>query len=277
MSWFAKMIFDEKGGGKALKNPINSKTYFSKILNHVKNKETSIFRSTNKGSIIIEFAACMPVLIILLFYIHDLSRLKRYYDQTEFVAQQMVNILQNIAYSRAQEGGTISASDIKRAASLAYLSIYPGTTMFTTKSGSEYHVFNHQPRIYMHYVESNGDGTVSNVWSFWARTNSNLSSWSGGTDKPTESIINWGENVPPSSIYPSLKMDDGNPRIILEVQFRWNPSQQRDANGKTANSAREVFKFLTVNPTSKGQNNSAYFTSVVTFIPNAGFSETAPK
>ena len=33
-----------------------------------------------RGSILIEFAVCMPVLIILLFYIHDLVKIKRYYN-----------------------------------------------------------------------------------------------------------------------------------------------------------------------------------------------------
>ena len=75
--------------------PAKSKCYLSKILNLV--QKINIFRSYNRGSILIEFAVCMPVLIILLYYIHDLSKLKRYYDQTEFVAQQMANILQNIA------------------------------------------------------------------------------------------------------------------------------------------------------------------------------------
>jgi len=234
-----------------------------------------------KGSIIIEFAVCMPVLIILLFYIHDLSRLKRYYDQTEFVAQQMVNILQNIAYSRAQEGSTISVPDIERAASLAYLSIYPGTTMFTTKSGSQNHVLNHQPRIYMYYVESNGDGTASTVWNLWLRSGSYTTptSWSNSyLTSNDHSLVSLGTDVPPSSIYPSLKMDDGKPRIILDVQLRWG-SDQRDADGKTAASAREVFKFLTVNPTSKAvsDNGSTYFPAVVTFTPNAGFSRTRPQ
>jgi len=56
-----------------------------------------------RGSILIEFAVCMPIFIILLFYIHDLVKIKRYYSQTEFVAQQMANILQNISQKRADK------------------------------------------------------------------------------------------------------------------------------------------------------------------------------
>ncbi len=49
-------------------------------------------RVANRGAILIEFAICMPILIILLFYISDLVKIKRYYSQTEFVGQQMANI-----------------------------------------------------------------------------------------------------------------------------------------------------------------------------------------
>ena len=60
----------------------------------------------------------MPILIVLLFYINDLVRIKRYYSQTEFIGQQMANILQNIAKNRAIRG-----DDIKYACSLAWLDI----------------------------------------------------------------------------------------------------------------------------------------------------------
>ena len=97
----------------------------------------------------------MPVLIILLFYIHDLSKMKRYYDQTEFVAQQMVNIIQNIAKKRAEKGELVTIKDVGFAAKAAYLSIYPGKTMYRKDSTRP---FFHVPRIYVYYVESDGNG-----------------------------------------------------------------------------------------------------------------------
>ena len=102
--------------------------------------------AVHEGSILIEFAVCIPVLIILLFYIHDLSKLKRYHDQTEFVAQQMVNILQNISQNR--ENKKITINDIKRAASLAFLSVYPGNTMYHTDTrSSKAYELSHQPEF----------------------------------------------------------------------------------------------------------------------------------
>ena len=81
-------------------------SYFRKLF------EKLSLNAAHEGSILIEFAVCMPVLIILLFYIHDLSKLKRYYDQAEFVAQQMMNILKNISRNRKGENKKIIRQDL---------------------------------------------------------------------------------------------------------------------------------------------------------------------
>lgn len=156
----------------------------------------------------------MPVLIILLYYINDLSKLKRYYDQTEFVAQQTVNILQNIAYKRQQEGTTISLLDIKYAAALAYLNIYPGTTMYKIKSG---HELFYMPRIYMYYVECDSGGKASCLWGSYVNTvSSTKPPFDGGfiTGKSSYSTISWGTAVGPSKIYPNLKIEPGESKIM---------------------------------------------------------------
>ncbi len=280
------------GGGKNLKNREKSNSCLCKFLNITTNFIKKIIEelkrkpsgrsslippagASYRGSILIEFAICMPILIILLFYIHDLVKIKRYYSQTEFVAQQMANILQNIAKTRA-----ITRKDIKYAASLAYLTIYPGTTMFTTKSGSEWHTFNHQPRVYVHYVKGLLDGKASVVWAYWCRSRWFITPdqfWDGTLSSTDQSVIPYVKNVSPSSIYPTLKIEEGKAKIILETQIRWDASGgQRDANGKTAGSAREVFGLRFVNPKYVGNNQSGYFSSVVIFTPNNGFTENAP-
>ena len=97
----------------------------------------------------------MPILIILLFYINDLVRIKRYYSQTEFVAQQFANIIQNISQKRGSSDPTklkISIPDIKYAASLAFLSMYPGKTMYITGTSGARHELSHAPRLNIFYV-----------------------------------------------------------------------------------------------------------------------------
>ncbi len=145
------------GRDSDLKKYAKSKNYLSKILNCVKIKE--IFRSTKRGSILIEFAVCMPVLIVPLYYINDLSKLKRYYDQTEFVAQQTVNMIQNISQKRAKEATTaeeretlfkVSKKDLLHIHTLAWQTVYPGLTIFRKNS---VYPLNHKPITSTYYVE----------------------------------------------------------------------------------------------------------------------------
>ena len=227
-----------------------------------------------RGSILIEFSVCMPVLIILLFYIHDLVKIKRYYSQTEFVGQQMANILQNIAKTR-----TVTCRDIKYAAALAYLTIYPGTTMYTVKSGDScsWHTLGHQPRVYIHYVEGESNGKASTKWALWTRSQTGITpdTWNSGfISNSDNSIVSYASNVASSAIYPTLKTEEGKPKVIIEAQIRWNRGDQKDANGKVAGSAREVFGLYLVNP--KRWATAAYFPSVVIFTPNRGFTKTKP-
>ena len=154
------------GGGKDLKNQTKSTNYLYKISSFVKfyiNKilaeKTSIpsdrrikkildATSRCRGAILIEFAVCMPVLIILLFYINDLIRIKRYYLQTEFMAHQFVNIIQNISQKR--ENKAITLNDMKYASALAWLSLYPGTTMHHTDPRTDRsHELSHYPWFFI--------------------------------------------------------------------------------------------------------------------------------
>ena len=232
-------------------------------------------RATNCGAILIEFAVCMPVLIILLFYINDLVKIKRYYSQTEFVAQQMVNIIQNISQKR--ENKKITANDLKYATALASQTIYPGTTLFWKNKGMPFLHFSH-PIIY--YVEGNKDGTATTYWrkAFYTDRKEAVSpatiQHSLVTTTHTSSVVTMGSKLQPSQIYPTLKIGPGEVKIILEVFLYFNASS-KDVNGKSGYTDREAFGCRLVSPKHKG---AGYFHSVVIFTPKPGlFSETAPS
>lgn len=264
MNWFAKMIFDLKKS--FLKKYAKSRGCLSKVLNLVKLIKKLSLHSAISGSILIEFAVCMPVLLILLYYVHDLSKLKRYYDQTEFVAQQMVNIIQNIA-KKKENGEAVTIKNIGHAAKMAYLSIYPGNTMY-----AKYRNVCHMPRVYVHYVEKDGDNNASCRWGLWMHTKTSaIGRWNNGTftSGDSQSTVTMGKNVNPSSIYPTLKIDE-KPKVIVEAQLAWRPDYV-NADGKTANSAREAFGCFAATP--KLYTSTTYFPSVVTFTPCGGFSE----
>ena len=229
----------------------------------------------------------MPVLIILLFYIHDLVKIKRMYSQTEFVAQQVANILQNISQKR--ENKKIKLDDIKYAASLAYLTIYPGTTMYRVGTSGSRHELSHAPRLNIFFVRRLAGGKASCLWfrrfigeGASTPTGWNPSSTVGGSDV---SRVYPNVDVAPSNIYPTLKIGEGEEKIIIEANI-FNSNKTMNANDYVESDRQEALakkafncKLVAPKPLSKNINaaNGWYFNSVVIFTPKSGlFSETPP-
>lgn len=232
----------------------------------------------------------MPVLIILLYYINDLSKLKRWRDQTEFVALQMANVLQNLAKKEMDEGRTnLSYSAIKYAASLAYLSIFPGKTNFhsTAKSDLGYNGLG-----YIFCVQGNEDSTASVRWVrrfHFASTR--------GSNDPSQVSIDQGwlertnvkilTNASPSEIYPTLKINPGDIKIILECGVHYSQSGSygftdgRSSSKVSPSEAFHLYSFkLSPDATRAGSNDAIYFLSAVIFSASGAmktFFETAPS
>ena len=231
-----------------------------------------------RGAILVEFAVCMPILIISLFYINDLMKIKRFYSQTEFVAQQAANILQNLAKKKAANGKNIGFEDLSHAASLAFLSMYPGKTMYSIVSGQNKYEFFHKPFFIIYYVEGTSGEKAKCVWGKAIATGDNKGKPPWGnfmniTNNQSWSIVTYTTNeVTPSSIYSLLKVDNGMPKIILETALWWAPANM-DRNEKKVDTAREAFGFRFVNPK---RHVDLYFNSVVMFSPSAGFPKTRP-
>ena len=276
------------GGGKDLKNQEKSYGYPSQAFKNLKYfarlfSKFLITRCEDKllsrsGSILIEFAVCVPVLIILLFYINDLVRIKRYYSQTEFVGQQMANILQNLAKKRHAEGKIISSSDLGNAGALAFLSMYPGKTMYSTTKGKHYHEMIHFPFFSIYYVKGTSNGKAKCLWGkqFTSSTNT-APPWI--LFRNVTSNVNWSlvtytsSEVAASSIYPTLKVGSDESKIILETSIYWYPPSKDKDGIRSANNAREAFGYRFIEPKKAVD---LYFHSVVTFCPTAGFPETRP-
>ena len=225
----------------------------------------------------------MPVLIILLYYINDLSKLKRYYDQTEFVAQQFVNIIQNVSQNPSRESKLIKLRDVRDAFCLSFLSIYPGTTMFWADSKIQ---LAHSPTITIYYVKNNGDGTATVNWyvdaysdgkSVIKPTNIRTSIDTYPSSSASYNIVKSGKNKIPTSIYPTLKFTDSRPRIIVEAGIERSSSYINGA-GKVVSDPKEAFKFFLLNPKSLGNGKwRHFFHSVVIFTPQGGlFDENNP-
>jgi len=233
------------------------------------------FRSASRGVVLIEFAVCMPVLIILLFYINDLVRIKRYYSQTEFVGQQIANMIQNISKTRSADKRKITKEDLARIHCLAWQTVYPGTTMFYTNSR---HPFGHVPYTHLYYVRGEEEGKASCVFR--------LAVSNTGVTKPTDFIskvnvykdnhsgskIRFLTNTLPSNIYPTLKINKGEKKIIVETLMMRNTTWTNGAADKST-----VGLHLVNPPMTKYGEFRYMFRSVVIFTPKPGlFDEDGP-
>ena len=242
-------------------------------------------RATNCGAILIEFAICMPVLIILLFYIHDLVKIKRYYSQTEFVAQQMANIFQNISQKREGAKRKINKNDIRHAASLAHLTIYPGKTMYADgKRGGFSHELSHMPFFFIYYVEGLSGGRASVIWSYvsYCYNAVNPAGWLVDLDNSNYGVVRKKTDVSPTDIYPTLKINEGEVKIIIECPLfcrertmsldAYVASDSQDTRAKKAFNCRLV----TPKATYKTSQYGFYFNSVVIFTPKPGLFDRTP-
>ena len=149
------------GGGNS---PLKSNNYQAKTSKlFFKNLFSKIdFKHQSKGAVLIEFAFCMPILIITIYYINDLATLQRWHSQTQFVAYQMAQMIQSISQNRASKA--ITANDLRNIVAAAYLSIYPGTTMFSTSEVPWKSFFGHNAMGFIWYVKGNDNGTASVIW-----------------------------------------------------------------------------------------------------------------
>ena len=291
-----------EGGGKDLKNRCKTYSYFFKIFNFVKigkivsdtqskpsgrNTLTPPAGASCRGSILIEFAVCMPNLIILLFYINDLVRLKRLYSQTEFVAQQMANILQNISQKREGTNRKITLPDIRYAASLAYLSMFPGTSRFViSRNKSE---LGYCPHGYIFCVKGNSNSTASVLWGKRFHFTDKATTPSAvviDTSSFHRCNIKNLQNASPSEIYPTLKINPGEIKIIFESNVHYSQSGSyyfgdgRNTKNVSPSEAFGLRLYKLSPPVTRGGtgNDGIYFHSAVIFTPKPGlFDETPPE
>ncbi len=258
-----------------------TKTIIQKCKLHIKNSLSKM--TDTRGSILIEFAVCMPVLIGLLFLINDFIREKSYRDKTDFVSLQMVNILQNIGYTDHEIGiNNLSQDRAKDAVALAYLSIYPGTTMY--KKDASGHGLIHTPQVNIYCVskdeDESDDISSSCVWGWRIRsidssTNPETLDCSDISADSNFSIINWKTNTNPTSIYPNLSVSKSTPKkMIVEASLHWEPNQS-SASGRKVDASGKVFGCFGHNPssaTSKKGYNYSFFPAICTFTPNEPYS-----
>lgn len=258
------------------------KDFFKKAFNKNKNKTRhSIYNQYHKiikilhnkiqnsiGSVILEFAICTPVLVVLLFYAVDLSRIQNLYSKTNLSGLITVNMIQN-------QQPPIQRNILHKIHIHAWRTLYPSNDMFLTNSK---YPRNHKPVTVIYYVQGNSDSTVSCIWRAWIETNTyNVSTITYNTstsaDEPASSV-RFLKNTTAASIHPSLNIAANEKKIIVETFIKRisNNTQYGSMNNKTA------LGLYIVDPPHifKNGTTECMFHSVVVFTPKEGLFTTSP-
>jgi Flp pilus assembly protein TadG len=258
----------------------NFKSKWSRVVTIIQREEGQALGKSCTGAILIEFAIAIPVLILLVYYLHDIPRLKHLNSRMKFCAHCMANILQNVSQDR--EDKKITLSYLRNTVAAAYLSIFPGKTIYTTSKSHAPFGYVLSGQIYC--VKGLDNGNVSVMWCYrWhaADNSPSPSTITIQTYRDPRSLVNTGTNVSPPSIYPGLSIQSGQIKILVEVAFHYYPSSVgtkyyfTDGRSCASVPAKTALGFWVLSPTSKG--SAVFFNTVVIFTPKPGlFDETEP-
>ncbi|MCR4555565.1 MAG: hypothetical protein K5766_02005 [Alphaproteobacteria bacterium] len=277
MKWFSKI--DE--GEQRPENQKKSNCLISQIskLASYFVKKFKIFRFSKHGAILIEFAVCIPILIIAMLYIHDIVKIRRYYSQTEFAGQQMINIIQNISQKRTKK--LITQQDLKLGIYLASLSFYPGKFMFSSDTNSEGLIspctaitnlkgaINEKAQIgssklVFAYYSWGNKGYYPNIRPFSFNCNASCD-----FSVLRSRFLPWEEK--PTNIWPTLKIQNGEEKAIIEtfIAIDSEPGIAEKIDLK------KIFGLFLLNPKNSGYSLGKFilFPSVLIFKPRRGLFE----
>ena len=237
--------------------------------------ELGNFTRNSRGAVLIEFAFSVPVLIILLLGLHDVFVVSHMQDQSRLVAHEIASMLQNV--SQGREDKKITLDDFKRVVCAAYLTMYPGTTMYSTRSGGRYHKFAHYPQPYVSYVKSDSSGKASMLWQLGVSPAENIGdpiscSYYRLTYNIGRLAVKFGKNQAPENIYSGLKMDPNEVKILVDCNMflECNSGGAKFSDG-TVPTLKNSCGLRLINPpyTQKGAATHL-FHSVSIFTPRRG-------
>ena len=169
--------------------------------------------------------------------------------------------------------------------SAAYLTIFPGTTQFTTSAGTA--DYGYTPMIWIYYVKGLSNSTASVIWAqryYTADSGYDPSLVNRDEDMSRTTVRNL-KNVASSDIYPTLTIKENEVKIIIECSLHYptNGKNYKFSDGRYCNKIpqKTAFGFYVYPlpfPQTVDNNKSIFFHSVVIFSPRPGlFSETEPQ
>lgn len=254
-------------------NRISSKSrmYFKKIV---------MLHKSCRGSVLIECAIVLPVLLATLYYAVDSPRYERFTFNMKKTGYLMVSMMQVLTPSN--KNGFISLAEIKRITSTAFLSFFgDANKQFSTSSSPPYkYKLGYRGQTLIFCIKGTSDGRAAILWAVDA---GHISTYSNPqsvqhSHYSSRSLIKTPLSIPvdPITIHHQLRIKPGELKIILDVSLASGP-EESFLNGTPSSSRSSSVKFgFACFPPSK-RTNSTYFNNVIIFTPKGNaFKDTPP-
>ncbi len=274
-----------RGGGKFLKGNKSLKYCRCLVDWILHNTGLRSLINSRYGAIIIELAFSIPIFLYLIYYLHDIPKMQRYYNQMQFVSQQMAQMLQTISQGRSNK--QITQKDIALVVRAAYLSAYPGTSAFTKRDDKGPFAGPGFPHGQLFYIKCENNGKASIKWmaKFQGGGNNTITPANpiAVSQNSGPSNIDYSQNnVDPSVIYSGLKMNPGETRVIVEsgIWAEYGHGGYQIVGGGTWRDVtpRQGFGLLMADPNIARVLPWWYFGRTTVFAPRAGlFTDNFPS
>lgn len=246
---------------------------FSQVIKVFKAVQKSVRNA--RGVILIEFAICVPILILLLFGLHDIFVMAQMQNKTNFVAHEIVQMIQNVSQGRKDK--KITKKDLEYMSRFASYTIYPGKTGRCLLYDCSF--YGHFQAMNLFYIKGESDGKASCLWIAYYiphQPSSPIYIYNGHTI-PSVVLSGIANTIESSSIWPTLSINEGEVKMIVEVYNYWFEPNASFLNGTKPSSAKQVFGTYLLEPKCYS-GRSAFFNSVAIFTPKRGlFDETPPE
>ncbi|MDR0677479.1 MAG: hypothetical protein LBF57_02275, partial [Holosporaceae bacterium] len=121
------------------------------------------FGSEVRGAILVEFAFSIPILLAILYYMHDIPKYARMKERMEFCVHCAINMLQNCSQNR--ENKRITRTDLMTVAHAAWLPFFGGGTQQYSTSSTEYRMKRgYLTQLEYYCVKGVGNGQAKLCW-----------------------------------------------------------------------------------------------------------------
>jgi hypothetical protein len=245
----------------------------------------------SSGSILIEFAFSIPVLLTILYYVLDYPMFERIKAEAKCSAHMAVGMIQNI--SKHRESRRITAVDIRLITHAALMNFYSGLQSIHLGDGK--YPLGHTPLLFLACVKGLPEGKAKIAWGSFCFSHSptvpspNTLYFENAHQNMLDFMnLKCSLNIPynPSAIHPDLTIEEGEYKIILQAGFHTRAAYKySDGVVVSQGNARRLFGFymLPFAPLGKpyaARGDLAFMfssSSTIIFTPNPGlFSDTPP-